>query len=109
MKNKITKLVRDRIPQIIKEQGENPSVTTLDNDQMFREALLKKLHEEFNELQMALLEKNKEHIIEEFADINEVIKTLQKLERIQEDDVITQQKKKFAIRGGFSQRLSIIL
>ena len=42
MKNKYNKLVRDNIPNIIKENGEEPIYHTL-NDEEYWDALLKKI------------------------------------------------------------------
>ena len=62
------KLVRDRIPEIIRKNGETPIVKTLD-EREFEQELNKKLLEEVNEY---LADGN----IEELADIEEVLRTL---------------------------------
>lgn len=62
------KLVRDNIPEIIKNKGETPCVSVLD-DKNFNKQLRKKLKEEVREYLM-------DEDIEELADIIEVIEAL---------------------------------
>jgi predicted house-cleaning noncanonical NTP pyrophosphatase (MazG superfamily) len=63
-----TKLVRDKIPQIIKKQGKN-IVFRIAEKQEYKELLLAKLQEEVNEF---VSDQNEEEI----ADILEVIDAL---------------------------------
>jgi predicted house-cleaning noncanonical NTP pyrophosphatase (MazG superfamily) len=91
------KLVRDYIPDIIKDNGDVPIIRILDNDEYLKE-LNKKLLEEVNEY----LESGS---IEELADIEEVIigilgsksKSREELEEVRQDKV----KK----RGAFKSRI----
>jgi len=91
------KLVRDNIPNVIKNNGEVPIVRILDNEEYLIE-LNKKLLEEVNEY----LESGS---IEELADIEEVIigildsknKSREELEAVRQDKV----KK----RGAFKSRI----
>jgi predicted house-cleaning noncanonical NTP pyrophosphatase (MazG superfamily) len=62
------KLVRDKIPDIIKSKGETPITRILSEKEYFEE-LVKKLHEECVEFQEALN-------IEELADVQEVVLAL---------------------------------
>ena len=64
------KLVRDNIPEIIKNQGETPYVSVLD-DKQYNTELRKKLKEEVREYLVS-------EEIEELADIIEVIEALAK-------------------------------
>ena len=72
---KYQKLVRDRIPEIISSNNENP-VTRILNNKEFKEELEKKLYEEYQEV----LVSNNEDRIEELADMLEVMISLAKLE-----------------------------
>lgn len=63
------KLVRDNIPQILERKGHNVVVKFLCHEDR-REALRNKLNEEVDELQVA---KKPEEILEEAADVLEVL------------------------------------
>ena len=73
MKTIYNKLVRDNIPQIIKDSGRTANYFTIDNDAHFEKALKAKLIEEANEL---LLAETEEETVEELADIVTVLATL---------------------------------
>ena len=77
------KLVRDNIPKIIEEKNETPIIRIL-NDAEYKEALEKKLYEEYKEV----LEASESDRVEELADMLEVIKSLAGLENKSLDDVI---------------------
>lgn len=66
------KLVRDNIPQIIKDSGKKCSVRIL-NDEEYVKALKEKIVEEAKELLEA---KTSEDVIEELADLYEVVEAL---------------------------------
>lgn len=73
MKERVyNKLVRDNIPDIIRESGETPVIRTLE-DEEFRECLGCKLREEVEEF----LE---ESSLDELSDILEVLEALANLE-----------------------------
>lgn len=63
------KLVRDKIPEIIEDSGKEPIIRVLD-DTEYKEELLKKLYEEYNEVIEA---KTKEETLEECSDVLEVL------------------------------------
>ena len=65
------KLVRDNIPEIIKNNGEKPIITILD-DIRYKEELEKKLYEEYLEV----IESSGDSRIEELADMLEIIKDM---------------------------------
>lgn len=94
------KLVRDNIPEIIKNNGENPIISILD-DKRYKEELEKKLFEEYNEV----LEASGMDRIEELADMLEVIIALAKLENKTLNDVIEVQKQKVKKRGAFDEKI----
>ena len=93
------KLVRDKIPNIIKEKGETPIIKTL-NEIEYKKELENKLYEEYKEV----IESNGNDRIEELADMLEVIKALAKLEKRDLNDVLTIADKKSKKRGGFEEK-----
>lgn len=98
---KYNKLVRDKIPLKIKLNGETPKHRTLSVEE-FREAIKAKLLEEVNELLKAT---TKDEMIEELADIMEVIEWVRKAEEITEYDVLKMQHNKYLKNGGFFERI----
>lgn len=94
------KLVRDKIPNIIKEKKETPVVKILD-DLEYKEALEKKLYEEYQEV----IEASGEDRVEELADMLEVIRAIAKLEDKTLEDVIEVANKKVDKRGGFEEKI----
>ena len=101
MEQVYNKLVRDKIPKIIQENGEKPITRLLENNE-YKEKLEKKLLEEYNEV---LKTKNSEERIEELADMIEVIISLAKLENKSLDDIIKTANKKREKRGGFDRKI----
>ena len=91
------KLVRDNIPEIIKNQGETPYVSVLD-DKSYNTALRKKLKEEAREY-LASEE------IEELADIIEVIEALANHKGRSLEDVLEIKEKKAKKNGKFKKKL----
>ncbi|MFR7591548.1 MAG: phosphoribosyl-ATP pyrophosphohydrolase [Longibaculum sp.] len=94
------KLVRDKIPQLIEQQGEKAHIQILDEKEYTKE-LLKKLNEEVNEY----LESQD---VEELADILEVIYAICESKTITRDELEKRRLEKFHKRGGFSQRIFLI-
>lgn len=94
------KLVRDKIPEIISANGEEPIVRVL-NDIQYKEELEKKLYEEYREV----MEAKGNDRIEELADMLEVIDALARLENRTLDDVILIAKHKRECRGAFNEKL----
>lgn len=94
------KLVRDKIPNIIKEKKETPVVKILDDDE-YKEALEKKLYEEYQEV----IKASGEDRVEELADMLEIIKVLAKLENKTLDDVIEIANKKVDKKGAFEEKI----
>ena len=95
------KLVRDNIPSIIENDGEKPIVRVLD-DKEYKQSLLNKLLEEYEEVKKA---ENKKDFLEECADLLEVLKALIELEDSSLDEVNEIARKKAEKRGTFSKRL----
>ncbi len=97
------KLVRDKIPDIIKEkEGVEPTYRIIEDDAEFLNALLKKAVEEATELQQAVENKN---IEEELADLLEIIDTIASLRGNLIEDIEAIQIQKREKRGGFEKRI----
>lgn len=95
------KLIRDRIAEIIKSNGEIPEVEVLD-DADYAKKLDEKLLEECGELFAA---DNKDSIIEEMADILEVIYAKADLLGIVIDEIEKVRLEKREKRGAFKEKL----
>lgn len=94
------KLVRDKIPDIIQENGDTCIVSVLsEND--YKAALQDKLHEEIQEL----AEAKQEDRLGEMADIFEVLLALAEADGYAKNDLFAAASKKRQSRGGFSERL----
>ena len=91
MKNKYNKLVRDNIPNIIKE-----------NDEEYWNALLKKDTEELEEVKEA---ESKDEVLKELGDKLELIRAMAEYLGFTLEDVIKQANKKKKTNGGFQKRL----
>lgn len=94
------KLIRDKIPDIIRKHGGNPVVTVLGETE-YREALLAKLLEETTELRDAPAS----GIAEEIADVLEVLRALAHANGHEWQDIEKIADAKRAERGGFSGRI----
>ena len=94
------KLVRDKIPEIMISNGVTPVTETL-NDADYIAALEKKLNEEVDEYHN---DKN----IEELADILEVVYALCEAQGYTLEDFKNTYEKKYAERGGFSEKIFLI-
>ena len=100
MEKTYNKLVRDNIPNIIKNNGETPITRILTNEE-YKQELEKKLYEEYQEV----LESSGEDRIEELADMLEVIKALAKLENKDLEDIINIANQKNSKRGAFNDKI----
>ena len=94
------KLVRNKIPDIIRSNGETPIVKIL-NDEDYKKELDKKLFEEYNEV----INASGYDRLEELADMIEVIKALAKIEGNTLNDVIKISYDKGEKRGGFENKV----
>ncbi len=94
------KLVRDKIPEIIKDQGGIPHIRIL-NDESYTAALEEKLTEETAEF---LKEKN----LEELADILEVVYALAERLGHTKEELQQTYEQKHEQRGGFRERIFLI-
>ena len=94
------KIVRDKIPNIIKEKGETPVVRILDKFE-YKNELEKKLYEEYKEV----IEATGDDRVEELADMLEVIRALANLENKNLNEVIVIADKKNEKRGAFEEKI----
>ncbi|MFJ8452482.1 phosphoribosyl-ATP pyrophosphohydrolase [Bacillus paramycoides] len=98
------KLVRNKIPQIIKNNGKTPTTRILPEGEYIKE-ICKKTEEELNEYLEA---KTKPHKLEELADLLELINALAEHEGTTLEEINTIRKKKADERGGFQNRTFLI-
>ncbi|MBI2448106.1 nucleoside triphosphate pyrophosphohydrolase [Candidatus Microgenomates bacterium] len=91
------KLVRDKIPEIIRSRGETPFVHIADSKE-YEKALEEKLREEVTEF----LEKPS---VEEAADILEVLRATCAFKDIDITALEKARQKKYDERGGFEKRI----
>ncbi|MEW6491558.1 MAG: nucleoside triphosphate pyrophosphohydrolase [Cyanobacteriota bacterium] len=103
MRQEYNKLVRDRIPEIIRQAGKQCEVTTM-SEAEFSQALREKLIEEAQEAATATPEK----LLSELADLQEVIDAVLALCGIEREAILTEQRRKRAQRGGFDQRIRLL-
>jgi predicted house-cleaning noncanonical NTP pyrophosphatase (MazG superfamily) len=100
------KLVRDLIPEIIEKSDGVKAVTKTLDDAEYITSLVEKIHEEAEELALAL--RDKTNPTEELADLSELLNAVaifigsspDKVERVRVD--------KFKRRGGFSKRIMLL-
>ena len=95
------KLVKDNIPNIIENNGEK-AITRILSDKEYRVELYKKLLEESQEV---INSQDTEDILEELADVLEVLKSIAELENRNLDDIIEIANQKRLKRGGFSKKI----
>lgn len=93
----VNKLVRDYIPDIIREKGQTPVIRTLD-DEEFIQCLEKKLREEVEEF---LEEKN----LDELGDILEVLEELAHLQGWTDWEIRHARSEKAQRNGIFRERI----
>ncbi|MBO2012574.1 nucleoside triphosphate pyrophosphohydrolase [Hymenobacter negativus] len=96
------KLVRDRIPAIIAEEGRQCRTTTL-SEPDFRVALLAKLVEEAEEVQTAL----DDELLTELADVLEVFDTILTAHQLTMAQVRQVQELRRQTRGGFDKCIQL--
>ena len=100
MERVYNKLVRDNIPDIIKDKGEKPVIRILD-DSEYKIELEKKLFEEYQEV----INTSGSDRLEELADMLEVIRSLSKLENNDLNDITKIADEKNIKRGSFNNKI----
>lgn len=101
MEKLYNKLVRDKIPEIIKGNNGTPMIRILDDNE-YKKELEKKLYEEYIEV---LNTTTTEERMEELGDMLEIISALAKLENKTLEDVINIAKQKQKKRGRFTEKI----
>ena len=96
------KLIRDKIPEIIKQDNAVAKIRIL-NDQEYFDELFKKLIEEIKEAEES--KDNKKDLTKEIGDAYEVIDALIEHFGLSKDEILDLQKERREKRGGFNQRL----
>lgn len=91
------KLVRDKIPEIIKNSGKTPITRIMDTDEYLKELDIK-LNEEVAEYQA-------DKSLEEMADTLEVLFAICEARGYSIDDLLNKRKQKADARGGFKDRI----
>ena len=94
------KLVRDKIPEIIRSSGEIPVTRVLDQE-AYTAALEGKLDEEGQEF-------HQEHNLEELADILEVVYALAEDLGFSKVELLKVYQNKHDARGGFRDRIYLV-
>lgn len=97
------KLIRDRIVEAIEKDGRKAMVRTLDEKE-FREELKKKLVEEVSEL----INAQGDSVIDEMADVYEVLEHLLEVYGIREEDLLIAKAKKAQIKGKFRKKIFLV-
>lgn len=103
MRHEYYKLVRDLIPEIIRNDGRECEVMEMSESEYFQ-ALRKKLIEEAQEAAIA----KSEELVSELADLYEVIDAIMAAYGIERDLVLAKQAQRRAERGGFNKRIRLL-
>lgn len=98
------KLVRDRIPEVIKRTGKSFNTTILMQEEYIKE-LKKKSYEELEEYMES---KNDEEALEELADVLEILHAFAAVHGSSINEVEEIRKKKAEKRGGFQERIFLV-
>ena len=104
MRIEYMKLVRDRIPEIIRDTGKSYSASRL-NEESYIAALAGKLVEEAMECEKAVADESDVDIVKELADLSEVLESLMAVLGIEDETVRTIQAQRRTDRGSFSERI----
>lgn len=94
------KAIRDKIPEIIRNSGNQCEIKNVDDDE-FLIALERKLHEE-------LAEYEESKSVEELIDLIEVVYRIAELKGVSQDKIELLRKQKNEERGGFLNNLYLI-
>ena len=98
---KHNKLVRDKIPEIIRSHGDVPIVRTIEDDAEYLASLTDKLVEEAREVQET-------PVLDELADALEVVYAIGKVIGHTPEDIEKARAKKAEERGGFDDKVFLI-
>ena len=98
------KLVRDRIPEIIQKEGNTADIIIL-SEESFKQAIKEKLIEEATEVCNA---DNRDEVLSELADLQEVMDTIKQMYNINTLEVNTIQAVILLQRGMFEKRFYLM-
>jgi predicted house-cleaning noncanonical NTP pyrophosphatase (MazG superfamily) len=101
------KLVRDRIPEIIRANGKSCQVNVMSEEE-YRLALAEKLVEEAREVAEAGFSQNTGDLAKELADLQETIDALLATYKLDIDTVRELKTSRRKERGGFENRYRLI-
>lgn len=104
MKKRYGKLIRDKIPEIIRANGELPNTRIMEDDE-FRRELLYKLIEEAEEVRQAGYDASDAEFITELADLAEVFEAVLTTFNIDGDELNRVRDDRRNVRGGFEGRI----
>ncbi|MEG4012701.1 MULTISPECIES: nucleoside triphosphate pyrophosphohydrolase [unclassified Microcoleus] len=103
MEKEYHKLVRDRIPEIIRQSGSECEFVIL-SDAEYRQALRQKLIEEAGEA----AEADEEDLVAELADLYEVIDAVMTSFGISGDRLLAEKIKRREARGSFAKKIMLL-
>ncbi len=95
------KLIRDHIPEIITKDGKTADIIIL-SEESFKQAIKDKLIEEATEVANA---QNRDDILSELADLQEVMESIKQIYNINTLEVNTIQAVKALQRGKFDKKI----
>ena len=98
---KIDKLIRDRLPEIMADLGVNMTCRTMETEE-HRRRLKDKLLEEAEEVFNAA---DSKELIDELADVLEVVINIAKVEGVELQDIIEAGDRKRLEKGGFEKKI----
>jgi len=93
----MNKLIRDRIPEIMKQKGQTPLTHTA-SDSEYKEKLFEKLREECDEF-------IESETLDELADITEVLSAIYQLKNTTSEEIDIIRKEKAEKRGSFTKKI----
>jgi len=102
MRIEYKKLIRDRIPEIIKKDGKRAETRILGEDE-YKKELLSKIVEEAQEVSGT--NGSREDLIKEIGDVLEVIDSIKKAFGLTEAEILEIKEQRNNSRGGFDERI----
>ncbi len=103
MRREHNKLVRDRIPEIIRQDGRQCEIRVL-SEEDYVQALKEKLVEESQEAARA----DEVGIVRELADLYEVIDAIIAAQSIDRQEILAKQRQRRLTRGAFEERIFLL-
>jgi predicted house-cleaning noncanonical NTP pyrophosphatase (MazG superfamily) len=91
------KLIRDKVPDIIRAKGETPIIRTMDNEEYLKELVIK-LSEEVEEFKA-------EYDLKELADVQEVVLALTRAIGASPEELEAARAEKATKNGAFEQKI----